>query len=153
MHVFRIESYKVFMNSLLSCITAEQLRTWPDSVWISLRKITKQKSGDTVKELTDRENWVLNAFGFLTGHIRRVRNRQACSSYISTANNFYVNTFNFCKYTCLYLLNLNISCISISMQLFVELRYLLYFQSHLQFQFYAYMSSHSSVLSKYTITL
>eukprot|EP00057_Strongylocentrotus_purpuratus_P021220 XP_011675694.1 PREDICTED: uncharacterized protein LOC105443788 [Strongylocentrotus purpuratus] len=52
--------------------TAKQLKVWIDSMRTSVGKLTKKKSGQEAKEYTDRERWILENFGYLTDHIKRV---------------------------------------------------------------------------------
>ena len=58
----------------LSC-TAQQLKTWIDSMGTSVGKLTdptKKPSGGEAKILTDRDNWIMENFGYLEKHIKRV---------------------------------------------------------------------------------
>ena len=52
--------------------TAKQLKVWTDSMRTTLGKLTRKKSGQEAKDYTDREKWILENFGYLTDHIRRI---------------------------------------------------------------------------------
>ena len=58
----------------LGC-TAQQLKTWIDSMRTSVGKLTdpsKKPSGGAARILTDRDNWIMENFGYLERHIKRV---------------------------------------------------------------------------------
>lgn len=42
-----------------------------------LGKISGKKSGDGAKELTDRDQWIVDKFSFLQSHISRMQGKQA----------------------------------------------------------------------------
>ena len=58
----------------LGC-TTQQLKTWIDSMRTAVGKITdpaKKPSGGAAKVLTDRDSWIMENFGYLEKHIKRV---------------------------------------------------------------------------------
>lgn len=54
-------------------------------------RISKRKSGDGAKELTDRDSWILEAFSFLRKHIVRVASRQGVSVSFNILYVKYIN--------------------------------------------------------------
>ena len=63
------------------------LQTWYKSMRTRLSKLTKSKSGDGSREMTDRDKWILNSFEFLKKHICRLRSRPGINVSIC----FYLN--------------------------------------------------------------
>ena len=61
-------------SSLGPRCTAQQLRTWIESMRTTVGKITRNTSDsrDDARTMTDREKWVMDSFGFLQDHIRRI---------------------------------------------------------------------------------
>lgn len=55
------------------------INTWYKSLRTRYGKLKMKKSGDGAAELTDRENWLLQKFTFLDGHIHRVKTRPLVS--------------------------------------------------------------------------
>ena len=54
-----------------------QLLTWYEGMCTRLGKLTKKKSRDRARELTDRQQWVLDELNFLLHHISRAVGWQA----------------------------------------------------------------------------
>ena len=63
------------------------LQTWYKSMRTRLSKLTKSKSGDGSREMTDRDKWILTRFEFLKKHICRLRSRPGINVTIC----FYLN--------------------------------------------------------------
>lgn len=61
----------------MGLLNGMQLLTWYESMRTRLGKLTRSKSGDGAKELTERQQWVLDKFDFLLHHISRSGGRQA----------------------------------------------------------------------------
>jgi len=59
--------------------TTQQLKTWIDSMRTAVGKLTdpaKKPSGGTVRVLTDRDSWIMENFGYLEKHIKRLNARK-----------------------------------------------------------------------------
>ncbi|KAK6190706.1 hypothetical protein SNE40_002509 [Patella caerulea] len=55
------------------------IMVWYQSIRTRYGRLSKKKSGSGAGELTDRDNWILEKFDFLKGHIHEVRSRTAVS--------------------------------------------------------------------------
>ena len=55
------------------------LKTWYESIRTKVGKVSTKKSGSASKDRTDRDEFIMSNFGFLSTHISRVRGRTACS--------------------------------------------------------------------------
>jgi len=64
-------------------VDAPGLKTWYDSIRTKVGKITVMKSGSAVRELTERDQFLMDNFSFLKDHISRVPSRQGVSVSIS----------------------------------------------------------------------
>ena len=77
------------LHFIIHCLESE-LHTWYKTVRTQFGKLSKRKSGDGSRELSDRDRWVLTSFDFLKTHIVRVTSRQAGG--VSIAPLFFVFT-------------------------------------------------------------
>lgn len=59
------------------------LKTWYESVRTKVGKLSDKKSGSATKDMTDRDTFLMQNFGFLASHIARVKGRPACSVSIN----------------------------------------------------------------------
>ena len=75
--------------------SGDLLRTWYESIRTRIGKMLKGKSGSAARDLTEREKFLKDNFGFLGDHIARVRGRTAFSVSI------YI--YYFLPITCTYL--------------------------------------------------
>ena len=60
-------------------LDVKQLHTWYESVRSKIGKLTDRKSGSATKELSDRDKYLLDKFGFLKDHIVRQPSRVGSS--------------------------------------------------------------------------
>lgn len=67
MHLFEKKA-----ASMEPICTGDQLKVWIDSMRTLVGKITSKKSGDKARPRTDREDWIMQQFGYLENHIKRV---------------------------------------------------------------------------------
>ena len=58
-------------------LTPQELTTWYETNRTRFGKLTRRKSGQGNKKLTDRQEWVLKSFAFLQEHINRQPSRAA----------------------------------------------------------------------------
>ena len=68
------------------------LKTWYESVRTKVGKLSDKKSGSATKDMTDRDTFLMQNFGFLASHIARVKGRPACSVSI--------NLHYYCDFSC-----------------------------------------------------
>ena len=76
-------------------ITIADLKTWLDSMRSRFGRLTERKSGSGAKKLTERDEWILEAFAFLREHIVRVPGRQACNVCLQILHTNIVWKFNY----------------------------------------------------------
>ena len=67
------------------------LKTWYESVRTKVGKLSDKKSGSATKDMTDRDTFLMQNFGFLASHIERVKGRPACS--VSINLHYYCDFF------------------------------------------------------------
>ncbi len=65
--------------SLILYIAGKQVYQWYMGSRTVFGKLTAEKSGDGARIFTDREQWTLNKFQFLKGHITRLTRRNIAS--------------------------------------------------------------------------
>ena len=71
------------------------LKTWYESVRTKVGKISDKKSGSGTKDMTERDTFLMAHFGFLSGHISRIRGRTACSVSRNVYTNIYYGTLRY----------------------------------------------------------
>ena len=62
------------------------LKTWYESVRTKGGKLSDKKSSLATKDMTDRDTFLMQNFGFLASHIARVKGKPACSVSINVHN-------------------------------------------------------------------
>ena len=70
-------------------VNSEELIIWYTSLRTRYTKLRKKKSGDGAPELTERDQWLLDNFSFLSPFTYEVRKSTLVS--VSTSYNYYIN--------------------------------------------------------------
>ena len=60
-------------------LEAKDLQTWYESMRTRFGRLSVRKSGDGAREITERDQWILTSFNFLSRHIVRIASRQGVS--------------------------------------------------------------------------
>ncbi|XP_041352071.1 uncharacterized protein LOC121370720 [Gigantopelta aegis] len=77
------KSMKEYKNTAkaaeLDLESGPMLKTWYESVRTKVGKMSDKKSDSATKDMSDRDTFLMQNFGFLASHIARVKGRPACS--------------------------------------------------------------------------
>ncbi|XP_076044858.1 uncharacterized protein LOC143027456 [Oratosquilla oratoria] len=75
--VMKAAMYDLKGKSMDPPVAGTQVKSWLDSMRTWFGRITERKSGQGTHKYTERDQWILNTFAFLKGHIVRQTGRQS----------------------------------------------------------------------------